>query len=246
MKECSKSLSRRLHDPNFSNRFFVGQGVDIGGKPDPLVLYKELFPRMESCRTWDWEDGDAQFLKSVADNTYDFVHSSHCLEHLHDAQEGLKNWFRVLKPNGYLVVTIPDEDLYEQGVFPSTFNTDHKNTFTVLKRGSWSPRSVNVLELLAALGDEAQIIKIELIVGTYRFELPRFDQTMTPVGECAIEFIVRKRPTQELARRGLRSFPSTIDREMRIHLNQYRDDKTMMKASAQKNPPFQNDREIKD
>jgi SAM-dependent methyltransferase len=246
MKECSKSLSRRLHDSTFSNRFFVGQGIDIGGKPDPLVLYKELFPRMESCRTWDREDGDAQFLETVANNSYDFVHSSHCLEHLVDPQEGLKNWFRILRPNGHLIVTIPDEDLYEQGLFPSTFNKDHKKTFTIHKQNSWCPQSVNVLDLITALGDEAQIIKIELILATYRFGLPRFDQTMTPVGESAIEFVIRKRASQELARRGQRTFPSAIDREIRIHLNQYRDDKAMMKASALTNPPFLNDSEIQE
>lgn len=244
MKECSKSVSRRLRDPNFLNNFFVGHGVDIGGKPDPLVLYSELFPRMQSCRTWDWEDGDAQFLESVADETYDFVHSSHCLEHLVDPQVGLKNWFRVLKPNGYLVVTIPDEDLYEQGVFPSTFNRDHKKTFTIHKTASWSPASINVLDLITSLGDKAQVIKIELMISNYRFELPRFDQTITPIGESAIEFVLRKRPDEEVARKGLRGNAEPPSRELRIHLNQYLDDQAMIRNSAKESPPFRNEGEI--
>src|SRR5689334_4228879 len=98
MKECGKSIPRRLHDPNFSNRYFVGAGIDVGGKPDPLSLYAELFPRITSVRTWDLEEGDAQHLAGLADGSLDFVHSSHCLEHLVDAREGLRNWFRVLKP----------------------------------------------------------------------------------------------------------------------------------------------------
>ena len=128
MKECSKSLSRRLHDSNFLNKYFSGDGIDIGGKPDPLILYKEFFPKLKSIRTWDLEDGDAQFMESLADNSVDFIHSSHCLEHLYDPYEGLKNWLRVVRPGGYLVITLPDEDLYEQGKFLSTFNGDHKNT----------------------------------------------------------------------------------------------------------------------
>ena len=157
MKECSKSIPRRLAHPNFTNRYFVGDGLDIGGKPDPLVLYLELFSRMTSVRTWDWEDGDAQYLQSVADGTYDFVHSSHCLEHLRDPHEGLKNWFRVLKPGGHLIVTIPDEDLYEQGQFPPpTFNKDHKWTFTIFKPTSWSTHSISVLALVQELGLERQ------------------------------------------------------------------------------------------
>jgi SAM-dependent methyltransferase len=208
MKECSKSISRRLADANFSNRYFVGVGLDIGGKPDPLVLYRSMFSRMESVRTWDWEDGDAQFLAGVAGETYDFVHSSHCLEHLVEPREGLANWLRVLKSGGYLVITVPDEDLYEQGVFPSTFNRDHKWTFTIFKNRSWSNRSVNVVDLVRDLGDQAELVRVEQLSATYRFDLPRFDQTLTPVGECGIEFVIRKRPAEEVEARGRWQRPS--------------------------------------
>lgn len=44
MKECSKSIARRLSSPNFMRRYFAGSGLYIGGKPDPLSLYVELFP----------------------------------------------------------------------------------------------------------------------------------------------------------------------------------------------------------
>jgi SAM-dependent methyltransferase len=131
MRECSKSITRRLADHNFQRRYFVGKGVDIGGKPDPLSLYTHVFDHMTEVRVWDKEDGDAQYMNGVPDEHFDFVHSSHCLEHLVDPLVGLKNWLRVTRPGGYIVVTVPDEDLYEQGVFPSTFNGDHKWTFAV-------------------------------------------------------------------------------------------------------------------
>nr|QQZ49923.1 class I SAM-dependent methyltransferase [Phenylobacterium glaciei] len=152
MKELSKSIARRMADPNFARRWLVGEGLDIGGKPDPLSLYTQFFPGLTGVRVWDWEDGDAQQLAGVPPESLDFVHSSHCLEHLVDPKEGLASWFRVLKPGGFLVVTVPDEDLYEQGVFASTHNLDHKWTFTVLKARSWSERSVNLVELLSGLG----------------------------------------------------------------------------------------------
>ena len=78
MKECSKSINRRMRDPNFINRYFVGRGLDIGGAPDPLALYFELFNQIEDVKTWDWPDGDAQYLSGVPNGHYDFVHSSHC------------------------------------------------------------------------------------------------------------------------------------------------------------------------
>lgn len=245
MKECSKSIFRRLADSNFTRSYFAGNGLDIGGKPDPLALYSELFCRMESVRTWDIEDGDAQFLQGIADGSYDFVHSSHCLEHLRDPVEGLKNWFRVVKPNGYLVITVPDEDLYEQGVFPSTFNSDHKWTFTVWKEKSWSPKSINLLVLASELGPQADIVKIELLHATYRANLPRYDQTLTPVGECGIELVVRKRTREELEFGGeLPRMQHEADREKRLHLNQYRDDLVTLKQSNEAKPPFVNDKEI--
>ncbi len=240
MKECSKSIPRRLSQPNFINRYFVGEGLDIGGKPDPLALYREVFSRMTGVRTWDLEDGDAQFLAGVPDAAYDFVHSSHCLEHLHDPAEGLRHWLRVVKPGGHVIVTVPDEDLYEQGVFPSTFNRDHKWTFTIHKDASWSPRSINVVGLVTALGPEAQLVKVELLDATYRYQLPRYDQTITPVGESGIEFVVRRRPAEEVEARGRRPPAAEPPESVRIHLNQYRDDIRTMKTSNTAAPPFAN------
>jgi SAM-dependent methyltransferase len=202
MYEASKAVMRRLHDSRFITRYFVGNGIDIGSGPDPLRRYAELFPLMKRCRDWDIADGDAQFLATIPDESLDFVHSSHCLEHMQNPQEALHHWLRVLKPGGHLVVTVPDEDLYEQGVFPSTFNSDHKWTFTMQKSRSWSPGSINLMALLAEFVDQAQTIKVEQLDATFHFHQPRFDQTSTPIGECALEFVLRKLPAEELARKG--------------------------------------------
>ncbi len=202
MKECSKSIMRRLHEPNFANRYFNGNGLDIGGGPDPLGLYLELFPRMQGVKVWDKEDGDAQTLAGIEDESFDFVHSSHCLEHLDDPAAGLANWFRAVKPGGHLIVTVPDEDMYEQGQFPSTWNGDHKCTFTIAKSKSWSSKSLNVLDLVSALGEAAEILKLQKLDESFRYTLARFDQTMTPIGECGIEFVLRKRTADELKEGG--------------------------------------------
>ena len=245
MKECSKSISRRLADANFINRYFVGNGLDIGGKPDPLGLYRELFCQMRSVKTWDWEDGDAQFLTGVKDGEFDFVHSSHCLEHLVDPREGIRNWLRVVRPGGYLVVTVPDEDLYEQGVFPSTFNRDHKWTFTIFKTRSWSARSVNVIDLVRELGEGAELVRMEQLSATYRFDLPRYDQTLTPVGECGIEFVIRKRTDAEVTAGGRWQHTSEQpEREMRLHLNQNRNDLQTLKRTNEGSPPFTDDKPL--
>lgn len=245
MKECSKSITRRLADSNFSRKYFVGSGLDVGGKPDPLALYTELFCQMTAVKTWDWEDGDAQFLTGVADGAFDFVHSSHCLEHLVDPVIGLANWLRVVRPGGHLVVTVPDEDLYEQGIFPSTFNRDHKWTFTIFKPASWSPKSVNLLDLVRGLGIDFELVRMEQLAASYRFELPRFDQSLTPVGECGIEFVIRKRSATEIVDQGRWRRPlAQPDRELRLHLNQYSDDMKRMKQANAGGAPFLNDGDV--
>ena len=202
MHESSKAVMRRLHDSRFATRYFAGHGIDIGAGADSLGQYKEQFPLMLSCRNWDLKDGDAQVLESIADESLDFVHSSHCLEHMRDPFTAMDNWLRVLKPGGHMIVIVPDEDLYEQGIFPSTFNLDHKWTFTVCKADSWSEQSVNLTDLLKRCADRAQVIKIEQLDATYRFGLNRFDQTLTPVGECALEIVLRKLLPDEINRRG--------------------------------------------
>lgn len=139
MNECSKS--KQYWGP-VEKEATRGQGIDIGCGPDPVTPDAQRF---------DMEHGDANFISRFVDRQFDFVYSSHCLEHMHDPKAAILEWWKLVRPGGYLFVTVPDEDLYEQGVFPSRFNTDHKATFTLSKSESWSPVSVNVLDLAQSL-----------------------------------------------------------------------------------------------
>ncbi len=194
MWEQSKAAKRRFGNGLFHTRYFVGNGIDIGGKPDPLGQYAGIFARMLSVRTWDIEDGDAQYMAGIEDNQYDFLHSSHCLEHMMDVREAMANWIRIVKPGGFLIITVPDEDLYEMGNWPSKFNPDHKWTFTIMKKESWSPNSTGVLELLKVFAGIIEVEKVELLRDFYRdsWVAEGIDQTLTPVAECSIEIILRK------------------------------------------------------
>jgi SAM-dependent methyltransferase len=195
-------MVRRNFVTRFATRWLVVAGVDIGAGNDSLGMFHQMLPMMTALRPWDLPDGDAMLMEGIADNSLDFVHSSHCLEHLQDPYVALQNWIRICKPGGHLVIMVPDEDLYEQGVFPSTFNDDHKWTFTVAKSQSWSPKSVNLTDLLARFADQVSVQKIEVLDAGYFFAAPRMDQTMLTTGEGAIEFVLRKRTPDEIARRG--------------------------------------------
>lgn len=192
--EMTKATKRRYNIGEFHSKYFRGDGIDIGCGPDSLGNHKQFFPAITSVKSWDLPDGDAQFMESVKNDTYDFVVSSHCLEHLVNPHIALQNWIRIVKSNGYIIFTVPEEDLYEMGKFPSRFNSDHKHTFTIFKKKSWCDKSVNVFELLSKM-DNVQVLKIELLEDMYDFEMQKNDQdqTLNQLGaESAIEIILRK------------------------------------------------------
>ncbi len=88
--ETSKAKARRVRE-GFFEKYCRGKGLDIGHGGDPLTT---------TCQGWEWFHGDAQFLSGLKDEAFDFVYSSHVLEHMEDPAVALRNWWRVLKPGG--------------------------------------------------------------------------------------------------------------------------------------------------
>jgi predicted SAM-dependent methyltransferase/ADP-heptose:LPS heptosyltransferase len=86
---------------------------------------------------------DASSLDMVANASMDFVFSSHMLEHVPEQSlvKTLKEWLRVLKPDGYLVLYLPDADEYPKVGEPGA-NPDHK----------WNVTYNRVMELMAHAG----------------------------------------------------------------------------------------------
>jgi SAM-dependent methyltransferase len=141
MDETSKT--NRVRGQGFIDTYLKGKVIDIGAGRDLVCSWAERF---------DKQDGDANVItKYRPKNSYDAVHSSHCLEHMHNPESALLEWWSLLKPGGYLVLVVPDEDLYEQGLWPSKFNSDHKFTFRLDKPGSWSAVSHELRKLAAGL-----------------------------------------------------------------------------------------------
>ena len=124
----------------FINTYFSGDVIDIGGGNDPVVKYAEVF---------DLIHGDAQYILNYKNKeSYDCVNSSHCLEHMKDVPSAIFQWWELVRPGGYMVTVVPHEDLYEQKVWPSIFNLDHKATFRLKRKSSWSPVSYDIYDLM--------------------------------------------------------------------------------------------------
>ena len=164
MNESKKT--RKIRGPEFIKKYFQGNIIDIGAGNDPVT---------SDAETFDMVDGDANVISRYkTKNTYDLVHSSHCLEHMVDAKNALNEWWSLLKPGGYMILVVPDEDLYEQKMWPSIFNNDHKHSFTLTSKKSWSPVSINLISLLKDIPD-LKIISQEIQDHNYCYNLQNFN-----------------------------------------------------------------------
>jgi SAM-dependent methyltransferase len=83
-------------------RYCQGRGIDIGADrwpfPNAIPIYNE-------------PDQNAYKLDRMPDASLDYVHSSHCLEHLDRWSDALRLWVGKLKPGGYLFLYLPHEDM---------------------------------------------------------------------------------------------------------------------------------------
>ena len=81
-------------------------------------LPSEQFDRYNAGNTPEnaihWQ-GDALNLP-FKDGTLDFVYSSHLLEDFADWRPALREWTRVLKKGGYLVILMPDRERWAEAL----------------------------------------------------------------------------------------------------------------------------------
>lgn len=192
--EASK-LRERWQREGLWDRYFVGKKVlDIGCGGDKIV---------PDADGWDKEQGDGKLLTGVPDGKYDVVFSSHFVEHVTDPVEALLNQWRVLKDGGHIIFQVPDEDLYEQGIWPSHFNSDHKHTFTISKHRSWSPACKSVAKLVEYLPDH-KVISMRIVDTKYDYTTNQLIDQTGGLAEAAVEVIVQKLPLQLTHQCGLK------------------------------------------
>lgn len=123
-------VHRHIYLPYVANK----NGLEIGGPSEvfrrrqPLDLYRNVgvLDNCDFSRSTVWAEQqdsyifdpernpgrsifcDGSALISIADNTYDFVLSSHNLEHFANPVKALKEWQRVIRRCGALILALPD------------------------------------------------------------------------------------------------------------------------------------------
>ena len=67
--------------------------------------------------------GEASDLSSVEAQSYDFVLSCHSLEHVANPLKALREWKRILKPGGFLILAVPNkESIFDHNRPTTTFS----------------------------------------------------------------------------------------------------------------------------
>lgn len=109
------NIAQKINNVNFSDYTTWEDKITEG--------YSFLFNEQEKIEPGYQYVGEASNLAFAQDSSYDFVLSSHCIEHLANPIQGLLEWVRVLKQDGILVLVVPHKD----GTF------DHLRPVTTLK-----------------------------------------------------------------------------------------------------------------
>lgn len=138
-EESLKTYQEKINN-GFFDKYMSGKGLDIGY----AGYISDVLPILDSAIGIDknYPNYDGVTLP-FADNSQDYIYSSHMLEHVDDRTSIIKDWMRVLKPKGYIICIVPNYMLYEKKeTLPSIWNNDHKVFF--------SPGSL-LLEFEAAL-----------------------------------------------------------------------------------------------
>jgi SAM-dependent methyltransferase len=96
--------------------FCAGNGLDLGPGGDPISLSAVridlLDPYFSASEIPVQLAGSADNLYWFKDSCLDYIYSSHLLEDFQDTESVLREWTRVLKPGGKLIIYCPDEQLY--------------------------------------------------------------------------------------------------------------------------------------
>ena len=176
--ETAKSEAHRQSEGFFQN-YCQGKGLDIGCNGDPIVL---------GVHVWEYaKHGDATLLNGLPDDFFDFVYSSHLLEHLENPAVAIKNQFRVLKHGGYLILVVPHRDLYEKRKrLPSRWAPEHQHFFMPFENERPCTIGVKALVQSALENFEIIYIKVRDVGHTVR------NQRIHSEGEYSIECVVKK------------------------------------------------------
>ena len=126
--EASRTFVEKLQN-GFFDQYCSGSGLDIGPTGNGTTDVVSILPTAIGVDK-DYPGYDGKTLP-FSNESQDYIYTSHCLEHIDDWKNAIRDWYRVLKIDGYIVITVPHQFLYEKKKNkPSKYNGDHKRFYT--------------------------------------------------------------------------------------------------------------------
>lgn len=129
--------------------YLRGRGLDVGAGDFRVLPHAITVDNMHHTAFGFTQKPDiiaeADDLSIFGDQSMDFVYSSHTLEHVVDLRKTLKEWWRLVKVGGYLVLYLPHEDLYPKMGEPGA-NPDHKHNLNADRVLEVMPSGFDLLE----------------------------------------------------------------------------------------------------
>ena len=147
--------------------FCQGYGLDLGFGGDPIttgaIRVDAPLPYATTGSMSIQLGGDATRLHWFRDGVLDYIYSSHLLEDFEDTGSVLREWLRVLKPGGRLVLFCPDEQVYRKHCRETgqIYNEHHKHADFSLEK---------VKGILLAIGG-VQFLHETPLIDIYSWEL---------------------------------------------------------------------------
>lgn len=110
-----------------------GRLLDVGAGPFKIFPYAISVDNYDHANKFGWDYkpdviADASNLSMFASEAIDSVFSSHTLEHVETPEKVLREWWRVVKTGGHLVLYLPHKELYPN-IGQEGANPDHKHDF---------------------------------------------------------------------------------------------------------------------
>jgi len=151
IKNILRPIKRRLFSPpipftqKMVEKYCRGFGLEIGPGDTSYTkvgstIYLDKYPTRDMV-------GERTFLTAdtvripIKENTFDYIFSAHCLEHVPDTIKVLKEWIRVLKPGGKLLIVLPHGGrTFDKGRLFSTLEhhiLDYENKVNHLDQTHW-------------------------------------------------------------------------------------------------------------
>ena len=136
-------------------RLLRGRGLEIGALGNPMdlpcateVVYSDVLTPEQVEAMYPGARrpdiiSDSEHYPSVADGSFDFIVANHVLEHLTDPLGALTEWFRILRPGGLLLLSVPDKRYTFDHTRPRT-TLDHLRAHA---RSSEPPQKANLPHL---------------------------------------------------------------------------------------------------